>query len=123
MENLSTNWINAAAAQIDGENLDDNQNNSIVELFEICADDPNRAFKVICQILSTNPRKDILGYLGAGPLEDLLKKHCDYIDIAVKEAENVKLLRDCLEHVYMDPEDCPNAQKLNDFLEGNRPGA
>jgi hypothetical protein len=120
MDDLVLKWVNAAIAQIDGEELDDIQNNSIVELFDICSDDPSRAFNVICQILATNPREDVLGYLGAGPLEDLLINNCDYIDKAIEEVENTKLLRGCLEHVNMEIEDCSNAKTLYDFLKKRR---
>ncbi len=119
MDELVFNWVNATTAQIDGKDLDDRQSDSIADLYDICADDPNRAFEVICQILATNPRKDVLSCLGAGPLEDLLTNHCDYIDKAIKEAENTKLLKDCLGYVNIDLEDCSNVQNLYNFLEGN----
>ena len=116
MDDLASNWINATIAQIDDKELTEKQNDSIVELLEICTDNPSKAFRIICQILSTNPNKKVLGCLGAGPLEDLLVQHCDYIEKSIEEAVSTKLLRDCLEYVNMDPEDCPNAQKLYDFL-------
>jgi hypothetical protein len=118
MDDLVANWIDATVAQINGKDLNKKQNDSIIELLEICTNNPSRAFKIICQILATNPNKKVLGCLGAGPLEDLLIQHCDYIDKSIEEVVNTKLLRDCLEHVNMDPEDCPNAQNLYDFLEG-----
>ena len=117
MDNLTTDWIDAATAQLNAQKLNKDQDNAIVNLFEICAENPSRAFNVICEILETNPRKDVLGYLGAGPLEDLLLKNCEYIDIAIERTKNITLLKECLAHVNLDKEDCPNSQTLYDFLE------
>lgn len=116
MDSLVDRWIDATKAQIDGKDLNEKQNDSVVEMLEICTKNPSRGFTIICQILAKHPNKKVLGCLGAGPLEDLLIQHCDYIDKSIEEIENTKLLRDCLEYVNMDLEDCPNAQNLHDFL-------
>ena len=116
MEKLVVDWILATEAQVEGKHLNEKQSNSIVELLELCTHNPSIAFSVICQLLATNPREKVIGCLGAGPLEDLLIQHCHFIEKTIEEAAKNKLLKKCLEYVNVDQEDCPNAQKLYDFL-------
>ncbi len=119
-DSLTQSWLNAATAQLDKQKLSKEQDDAIVQLFEVCSTEPERAFQVICEVLASDPRMDLVGYLGAGPLEDLLVNHCEYIDIVIEEAKSAKLLKECLEQVNLEAEDCADAQKIHDFLERYR---
>lgn len=120
MDSLTHNWLDAARIQLNKQKLTNNQNDAIAELFEVCSDDPQRAFNVICEILACNPRKDVVGYLGAGPLEDLLIHHCEFIDIVIEKTNSIDLLKECLEQVNLDNEDCDEAEKLHAFLASHK---
>jgi hypothetical protein len=56
----------------DAENFDANE-----ELDELVTDEPERAWPLICEIIRRiSPQdEDILAYVAAGPLEDLLVRH------------------------------------------------
>jgi hypothetical protein len=120
MDSLTHNWLDAATIQLNKQELNKDQDDAIVQLFEVCSDDPKRAFNVICEILACNPRKDVVGYLGAGPLEDLLIHHCEYIDIVIEKTNSIELLEECLEHVNLETEDCEEAEKLHAFFASHR---
>jgi hypothetical protein len=120
MDNLITLWISAASAQLDKLDLSEEQNDAIVELFDLCSENAEKAFEVICEILRRKPREDIVGYLGAGPLEDLLIKNCEYVDIVIERSDTVKLLMNCLEVVNIDTEDCAEASTNHDYIAKGR---
>ncbi len=116
---ISNDWIAAAEAQLSGQSLTQEQDDTIVRLLELCADDPAKAFVAISGIVQLDPRLEILNYLGAGPLEDLLIKHCEYLEVLIAKARQDRRFRQCLSHVNLDNEDCPNAQILHNYLGGS----
>ena len=56
------------------------------QLDELVTDEPERAWPVICEIIRRISREDedILAYVAAGPLEDLLARHPKRLSIASK---------------------------------------
>ncbi len=104
-----------------GMPLTNEQESTIIDLLEACSEKPDRAFWYILEILELNPNEAIIGYLGAGPLEDLLLKHGDkFIDKIIKEAANNTLLFKCLSYVDLDTEDFARADEIYSFLETNK---
>jgi hypothetical protein len=59
-------WLLRDAAQI-GDARD--------RAWDLCQDEPERAFRFILEVLRHNQSDKILGALSAGPLEDILAKH------------------------------------------------
>ena len=71
------------------------------EVDRACADDPERAWKLILRILSGTDSPHIIECLGAGPLEDLLAKHGATVIARVEElAARESKFRTCLSHTW-----------------------
>lgn len=118
--NLAINWVEAASAQLSGEELKSDQENAIIRLLELSSEEPDEALTVIYEIVRRKPDLKIINYLGAGPLEELLVKHCDYLEAIISHAEHDELLRQCLAHVNLELEDCANAYKLHQFINSDK---
>lgn len=48
-------------------------------VWDMCADDPDQAWQFILHALNVDASAAVLKMLAAGPLEDLLAKHGDYV--------------------------------------------
>src|SRR5882672_11234987 len=82
----------------DAENFDANE-----ELDELVTDEPERAWPLICEIIRRiSPQdEDILAYVAAGPLEDLLVRHpYAFIDRIVSLARNDAHFRRAMSGVW-----------------------
>ena len=118
---LVTEWIGAAEAQLDRRTLEASQENAIIRLFELAAQEPDSALKIIYAIVQRKPRSDVLNYLGAGPIEELLVKHCEYLNEFISRARSDSLLKQCLSHVNLEVDDCADAPDLQRFLGASVP--
>jgi hypothetical protein len=66
-----------------------------------CADDPERAWRLIQKILQATESSMIIECLGAGPLEDLLAKHgASVIQRMESLAQTDAKFRTCLSHTW-----------------------
>ncbi|MCH7227429.1 DUF6869 domain-containing protein [Haloferula sp. A504] len=96
------------------------------ELLGLVWQDPERAWPIICLIVERKPPKWILGILGAGPLEDLLRAHGSrFIDRIEEFALQNELFRcDVLACVYpiaCHPERVADRVRAVCHLESERP--
>lgn len=64
-------------------------------------EDPDSCWAAILEILSHNPSDNVIGILGAGPLEDLIHYHGEnFIDRIESEASRNPAFRNLLKCVY-----------------------
>jgi len=115
--NLDIEWISAAKIQLNKEQLSGKEEDTIVELLELCSDEPEVALNVIYKIIERHPSIDILRYLGAGPLEDLIVKNCHFLNELIDKAKENSQVRECLSFVNLNEDDCSNSKDLSNFLE------
>jgi hypothetical protein len=54
MDNLITLWISAASAQLDKLDLSEEQNDAIVELFDLCSENAEKALKLFVKYCGAN---------------------------------------------------------------------
>lgn len=114
---LATDWLKSAELQLKSGLIKDSYEGPIVDLLELCSQSPRNALDVIYEIISTNPSEEILGYLGAGPLEEILVSNCEkFIDELIDRSKNDKRLLFCLRSVDLDDSGCVHAQKLYDAI-------
>ncbi|MEW8185259.1 MAG: DUF6869 domain-containing protein [Candidatus Thiodiazotropha endolucinida] len=114
---LATDWIKSAELQLINETIEDSYAKPIVDLLELCNLSPRKALDIIYEIISRNPSDDVIGYLGAGPLEDILTKNCEpFIDELIEKSKKDKRLLLCLRSVDLDDCDCTRAHQLHKLI-------
>ncbi|RTL03939.1 MAG: hypothetical protein EKK65_02705 [Lysobacterales bacterium] len=99
---LSEQWIDSATKQIRQGVLDESNDSSIVMLLDLCNDQPLKAVQVIYEIMEKTSDSDLLSYLGAGPLEDLLVKHPEFLNKFSNDSIDNPKLQQCLSQVNLD---------------------
>lgn len=99
---LARDWINATEGQLSGNPLTGKDEETVVSLFELVSDNPDAAVEVILQVIEQEPDQRVLNCLGAGPIEDLLGKHPEYLKKLIAAVRNLNSLRSCLTHVNVD---------------------
>lgn len=114
---LETNWIEATEEQLLGNSLSGEGEEAVINLLELCLDNPDGAVEVILQIIEQKPSDRVLNSLGAGPIESLLFKHPEYLEKLIATAPNPSALKKCLLHVNTDPEDGLDMNLLKKFLD------
>ena len=71
------------------------------KMFRLVDHTPQTAFEVIVQISKLNPPDEVLAYVGAAPLEDILALHGEaMIEKIEEEAKQNPILRICLAGVW-----------------------
>jgi|GEM_PF-4289683 len=85
-----------------GVTNDDSGNWATAEMMAMPYQDPERAWRIILEVIERNPPMWVLSILGAGPMEDLLKAHgLDFIDRVEQEAmRNPPFFNNVLSCVY-----------------------
>lgn len=80
-----------------------------VEVDELCfsrSEDPTSGLEMVLSLLAVAPSKDAIGYVAAGPLEDLLKYHGPAVIEKIKsEVPTNKRLLYALSGVWLDEQD------------------
>lgn len=99
---FANNWIDAIEGELQGNPLNRKSEDVVVDLLELIADNPDDAFEVILQIIKQSPSERILNRLGAGPIEDLLVKHPEYLEKLINVVPDSIALKSCLTHVNAD---------------------
>ena len=59
------------------------------KLDEICLKTPDMCFEIILEILNIKPNDEIISNLAAGPLEDLLSRHGEYMISKVEDVSKI----------------------------------
>ncbi|MGV3661602.1 MAG: DUF6869 domain-containing protein [Prosthecobacter sp.] len=78
------------------------------ELDDLVLQNPDRVWRIILQILASNPPREVRAILAAGPLESLLRAHAiDFIDRVEAQAAGSQPFRAILSGV--DPMVCRSA--------------
>lgn len=113
---LALDWVKATETQIRGETLSCENEDAIINLFELCSKNPDTAFDVIIQIISETPEEKVLNHLGAGPLESLFFKYPEYLQKFITMTPDTDALKKCLSHVNYDAEDGLDLKLLDNFL-------
>ncbi len=113
--NLVANWIDATEAQLRGIPLTGKREEAVVGLLELVSDDPEGALGIVRQIIERKPSDRVLNCLGAGPVEELLIKHPEFLGKLIGGIVDSNSLRECLLHVDADG-DSELEKKLKDFL-------
>jgi hypothetical protein len=74
---------------------------TVVELTLLAQDEPERAWRVVLAAIAANPPEDVLGLVGAVPLEDLMQSHgANFIDRVEAEAASNDKFRHLLNGIY-----------------------
>jgi len=87
------------------------------DLDSLVSNDPDRAWRLICEIIRQITDDAALAYAAAGPLEDLLKRHPAFIDRVEDLARRDARFRHALSGVWVDGE---VGERLNTLL-GDEP--
>lgn len=107
---MASKWLCAAQRQLTTGRIADADQDAIVGLLELCRDDPRSALDIIYEIVSSTSETEILEYLGAGPLEDILASNCDlFIDELIDISRSNLKLRTCMKAVEIYEEECSKA--------------
>ncbi len=70
-------------------------------LFDKISNDPETAWALVLELIENAPENDALGWVGAGPLEDLLSERgADFIERVEVLARQNDRFRDCLASVW-----------------------
>ena len=105
--------------QLQRGSIDNSFADPIVDLLELCERSPREALEVIYEILSYDPNDEIIGYLGAGPLESLLVSNCDqFIEELINRSKSSRGLLLCLKSVDLDDSECDMADFFYDAIRG-----
>jgi hypothetical protein len=114
---LAIDWIKSAELQLKHGVIQDSHAEPIVNLLEMCDKTPREALNIIYEIISNNPSDEVLGYLGAGPLEEILAANCEqFIEELIGRSKNDERLLLCLRSVDLDDSTCKQAQHFYDAL-------
>jgi len=113
---IASDWLKSTQAQLVGLSLNSESEKAIIAAFEICADNPDEAVNLISNIIEQKPNKKLLACLGAGPIEELLVKHPDYLNKLMEAIPCHAALKMCLQHVNTDEDDAIDKSMLNDFI-------
>ena len=74
---------------------------TLIRLAYLSADEPEIVWQVILQVIDRRPSDEVLGMLGAGPLEDLMWNHGrEFIDRVEQETVTNHKLRGLLSGIY-----------------------
>ena len=114
---LAVDWIKSAEIQLKRGSLEDAYAGPIVELLDLCGTSPRKALEVIYEIISCDPSDEIIGYLGAGPLEELLIYNCEqFIDELIEKSKIDERLMLCMKSVNLDDSECTRAKEFYDAI-------
>lgn len=113
---LAIKWIEATEAQLAAKILNEEEEQAIIKFFELAADEPVKAIEIALQVIEHVPRSSILNCLGAGPVEELLVKHPQYLDELIALAETNEKLKQCLRHVNLPENNLKGTNLLARFL-------
>jgi hypothetical protein len=103
--NISKSWISLQLAEKDSPEYD-SEFWSFERLDQLIHNKPNEALRVIIEIAVTTDSEEILGYLGAGPIEDLMLYHGEQVieNLAAKAKAEPKI-KVALQSVQIEKED------------------
>lgn len=118
MNDLARMWIEAKEGQLYGKPLSDKGEDAAVHLLELVMNNPDAAFNTILEIIRLKPSEDILRWLGAGPIENLLVEKPEYLQKMINSVSDKVSLKQCLQSVDYDDEDGLDVELLEDFLNG-----
>ncbi|MBT9539685.1 DUF6869 domain-containing protein [Thiobacillus sp.] len=102
IRNLAANWIEATEGQLRGFPLSAKDEDAVVGLLELILENPGDAFEEILQIIKRKPSERALNRLGAGPIEELLVSHPEFLEKLILEASDLNALKRCLTYVNAD---------------------
>ncbi|MHB1401828.1 MAG: DUF6869 domain-containing protein [Thiobacillus sp.] len=102
IKNLAANWIEATEGQLRGIPLSAKDEDAVVGLLELILENPGDAFEEILQIIKRKPSERALNRLGAGPIEELLVSHPEFLEKLILEASDINSLKRCLTYVNAD---------------------
>lgn len=114
---LAINWIKATEMQLLGNSLSSENEDAIINLFELCSHHPDDAVEVILQIIEQKPNERVLNHLGAGPIESLFFKYPNYLEKLIAMTSNASALKKCLLYVNYDDGDELDTEMLKKFLD------
>lgn len=115
--NLAMKWIQATEAQLNRNNLMEEEERAIILFFELASNEPAKAIDIALQVIERGPHSNIINCLGAGPIEELLVKHPSYLDQLIVLAGKNEKIKQCLKHVDLAENDVIGLRRLADFLE------
>lgn len=111
---LATKWVDSAKLQLFHGCIKESFEAPLVELLELCDNSPREALNVIYDIIALSPPNDVIGYLGAGPLEDILRaNHELFLDEVIEKSNNDALLRLCMQSVDLDDSGCDRVEEFD----------
>lgn len=121
---LAKRWVDSAQIILKAETTSEDDRDAAVELLELCSHDPRTALNVIYEIISLTQNPRILGYLGAGPLEEILVHDCErFMDELIDRSQSDPHLLRCLRSVEIYSYDCPQEKRFYDAINGRGAGS
>lgn len=105
LEKLAHSWVLAHRLGMDRVGYDKHKW-AVDEVIELAFDQPDQLWMVIKKILELDGSAEIVGAVGAGPLEDLITRYGDrYIDAIEDYARTSDRLRAAIRGVWLDDQD------------------
>jgi hypothetical protein len=86
---------------------------AFISLDQLCENEPEEAWSVIQLLIDLSDTDDLLGDVGAGPLEDLISNHAPrFVDRIEESARNSPAFKKALSRVWLSEGESPVSRRL-----------